>query len=161
MAIYLEFDGIKGNVTADGYKDQVKIESASFAVSREVGMETGNMSNRESGRPNFSVVNLTKVADGSTPSFFKASILGASGKKATLRFVQTGDDDALKEFIAYELEDCIVSQYHFSANDDQTPHEAIALSFSKCTVSYTGHDATNKGTGPSRFGYDVAAGKAG
>jgi len=160
MAIYLEFDGIGGDVTAEGYAGQVKIESASFSVSREVTMEAGNMSNRESGKPRFSEVNLGKNADSSSSAFFKSSILGASGKKAILHFVQTGDNDVLKEFISYELENCIVSSFSFSADGDQLPYESISLSFSKCTISYTGHDLANKGGGPSRFGYDVSAGKA-
>jgi len=160
MAIYLEFDGIGGNVTAAGYEGQVKIDTASFSVTRDVSMEAGNMSNRESGKPSFSGVSLSKSADGASAAFFKSSILGAAGKKATLRFVQTGDNDELKEFISYELENCIVSHFSFSASGDDLPYESINLSYSKCTISYTGHDLANKGGGPSRFGYDVAAGKA-
>jgi len=160
MAIFLEYDGIGGDVTADGYVGQVKIDSASFSVSRAVTMETGNMSNRESSKPIFSEVVMGKGADSASAAFFKSSILGAAGKNAKIHFVQTGDNDALKEFVTYELENCIVSHFSFSASGDDLPYESINLSYSKCTISYTGHDLANKGGGPSRFGYDVSAGKS-
>ena len=34
MAIYLLYEGIKGNVTADGYKDHIQIASLQFGVGR-------------------------------------------------------------------------------------------------------------------------------
>ncbi len=160
MAIFLEHADAEGDVTAEGYVGQVKIEAVSFSVSRAVTMETGNMANRESSKPVFSEVNLSKCADSSSAAFFKSSILGAAGKTAKIHFVQTGDNDVLKEFVTYELENCIVSHFGFSATGDDLPQEQISLSYSKCTISYTGHDLANKGGGPSRFGYDVSAGKS-
>ena len=92
MAIYLEYEGIKGNVTAEGYKDHIEINTVDFGVCREISMEPGKLSNRESGHPVLSEISLNKTIDGSISSFFKAVVGGSSGKKAVLRFVRTSSD---------------------------------------------------------------------
>jgi type VI secretion system secreted protein Hcp len=47
MAIYIEYEGIKGNVTADGFADHIKVLSLNFGVGRGISMEAGHMANRE------------------------------------------------------------------------------------------------------------------
>ncbi len=47
MAIYIEYEGIKGNVTAVGYKNPIAVSSLAFGMLRGISMEAGNMSNRE------------------------------------------------------------------------------------------------------------------
>ncbi len=47
MAIYLEYDGIKGNVTAEAYKNHIAINSVDFGSCREISMESGKLSNRQ------------------------------------------------------------------------------------------------------------------
>ena len=74
MAIYLEYEGIKGNVTADGYKDCIAVDSVQFGVGRGISMEAGNVSNRESTRPSVSEVTLTKKADNSVTAIFKEAV---------------------------------------------------------------------------------------
>ena len=42
MAIYLEFEGVKGNVTAEGYKDHIAVDSVMFNARRNISMEPGH-----------------------------------------------------------------------------------------------------------------------
>ena len=135
MAIYLDYDGIKGNVTAEGFEECVKISSVSFGVSRPITMEAGKMANREVGKPNISEVTLTKEADNSVAALFKESVSGSSGKNAILKFTRTGSD-SVEEFMEYSLENCLVSSYYISAAGDSEPEETITLSFSKCEINY-------------------------
>jgi len=158
MAIYLEFDGIKGNVTADGYKDHIAILSAQFGVGRGITMEAGNMANRESSRPTISEVTLTKTADNSVSAFFKEAVTGSAGKKAVIKFVRTGSDK-VQQFMEYSLENCLVSGYNIVAEADSEPMETITLSFSKVMINYNDHDATNKSASPQRVGYDLETAK--
>lgn len=158
MAIYLEMDGITGNVTAANYEGCIKISSVHFGVSRPIRMEAGSLANREVGRPNVSEVILTKEADNSVAALFKESVAGSSGKKATLKFVRTGTE-GVEEFMEYTLQDCLVSSYSISANGDEEPTESVSLSFSRCEINYTDFDASNKSGNPQRAGYDVAAAK--
>lgn len=159
MSIYLEAEGIEGNVTAEGYEKNVAILSCNFGVQRHISMEAGNMSNREATRPSISEVTLTKLADNSATAIFKEAVTGSGGKTYKIKFVRTGTDK-VQEFMSYELENCLVSGYSISADAENEPVENITLSFSKVMVNYNDHDATNKSGSPQRVGYDLTTAKA-
>lgn len=158
MAIYLEYEGIKGNVTADGYKDHIAVDSVQFGVGRGISMEPGKMSNREATRPTISEITVTKPADTSATSLFKEAVTGSAGKKVTIKFVQTGTDKVI-EYMAYALEDVLISGYSVSASGDSDPIESISLSFAKIMVNYNDFDKSNKSANPQRVGYDLTAAK--
>ena len=157
MAIYLKFGNVKGNVTADGYTDQIAVTSINFGYHRNVTMEAGNLSNRESTKPTLSLVQITKKADNSVAALFKEGLTGTAGQEAVLTFVRTGDK--LQEYMAYKLSNCIISSYSISAQGDDVPTEVLSLSFSAIEVSYKDHDASNKAGNPQRVSYDVKAAK--
>ena len=159
MAMYLKFGNVKGNVTADGYAGQIAVSSVNFGVSRKVSMEAGNLSNRESTKPNLSTISITKKADNSVAALFKEALTGSAGQEAVITFVRTGSDK-VQEFMAYKLKDCIISGYHISAEGEEEPTESIELSYSAIEVSYKDHDASNKSGNPQRVSYDVKAAKA-
>ncbi|HEY5604373.1 MAG TPA: type VI secretion system tube protein Hcp [Gammaproteobacteria bacterium] len=165
MAIYLEYEGIKGNVTNEGYKDQIEISYFNFSVSRAVSMTAGSIANRESGTPQLSDIQLTKPLDNSSPHLFNASVAAAQGKTAKLHFVRTAEGKSA-EFMTYELSDCVVSAYSISAEggdaaaEAASPTENVTLSYTKIIVSHTQYDKTNKVGSPIRSGYDLALAKA-
>ena len=158
MAIYLEYEGIKGNITANGYKDHIGASSLQFGVGRGISMEAGNLANREATRPSISEITFTKLADISSTSLFKESVSGSAGKKVVIKFVQTGADQ-LVEFMTYTLENCLVSGYSVSADGESDPVESISLSFAKIMVNYSDYDKSNKSATPQRVGYDLATAK--
>ena len=158
MAIYLEYEGIKGNVTADGYKDHIAVESVQFGVGRGISMEAGNLSNRESTRPSLSEITLTKAADNSVTAIFKEAVTGSAGKKVVIKFVRTGADK-VQEYMDYTLENCLVSNYSMSASAEGEPMESISLSYSKIMINYSDFDKTNKSGNPQRVGYDLESAK--
>jgi len=164
MAIYCEFDGIKGNVTSGDYTGQVAIDFFNFSVTRSISMTPGSMANRESGQPNLSEIHLTKKLDNSSPHLFNASVAAAQGKTAKLHFVRTADGKTA-EYMTYELSDCVISGYSISAEGGDTgegnsPTENITLSYTKLIVSHTQYDKGNKVGTPIRSGYDLAVAKA-
>lgn len=154
MAIYVKWDGIKGNVTANGYADHIEISSFSFGVGRGITMDAGNMANREASRPSVSEVTISKPADNSVTAIFKESVSGAAGKKISFKFVKTGSDK-VTEYMVYDLEDVLVSGYSISAGSEGDPIETISLSFSKVMVNYSDFDKNNKSASPQRVGYDL------
>ena len=158
MAIYLEYEGIKGNVTADGYKDHIAVESVQFGVGRGISMEAGNLLNRESTRPSLSEISLTKAADNSVTAIFKEAVTGSAGKKVVIKFVRTGADK-VQEYMDYTLENCLVSSYSMSASAEGEPMESISLSYSKIMINYSDFDKTNKSGNPQRVGYDLESAK--
>ena len=158
MAIYLEFEGVKGNVTAEGYKDHIAADSVAFNARRSVSMEPGHMSNREVTRPSINAINISKKADSSIAALFKEFVGGSAGKKVVIKFVQTGSDK-VREFMSYTLENCLISGYSMIGSAEGHPSETLQLSFSKIFINYVDTDATNKSGSPQRVGYDLAAAK--
>ena len=158
MSIYLEYEGVEGNVTAEGYEKHIAVLSCQFGVGRSISMEAGNLSNRESTRPTISEIQLTKLADNSVTSIFKEAVTGSAGKNVTIKFVRTGADK-VQEYMSYTLENCLVSSYNISADSENEPVENISLSFSKVMINYNDHDSSNKSGSPQRVGYDLTSAK--
>ncbi|RYE38500.1 MAG: type VI secretion system tube protein Hcp [Sphingobacteriales bacterium] len=158
MAIYVEYEGIKGNVTAEGYKSHISVSSFQFGVGRGISMEPGNLSNREATRPSISEVTITKVADVATAALFKEAVTGSAGKKVTIKFLQTGTDKVV-EYMTYTLEDVLVSGYSVSADGESDPVESISLSFANVLVTYNDFDSGNKSGSPQRGGYNLRTAK--
>lgn len=158
MAIYLKFGNVKGNVTADGYANQIALASIKFGGTRNVSMEAGNLSNRESTKPNLTPIRITKKADSSVAALFKEFLTGSAGQEAIITFVRTGSDK-VQEFMTYKLSNCIISGYELGADEDDQPIEELTLSYSAIEVSYKDHDASNKAGNPQRVAYDVKAAK--
>ena len=158
MAIYLQYDEIKGNVTALGYEGYVAVDFVKFSSNRGISMEAGNLANREVSQPVITEIMLRKVIDSSAITFFKKALSGSSGKKATIKFVRTNTDN-VQEYVEYSLENCLVSGYMINARGDDEPIETITLSFSKIIISYTDHGPDNKVGSLQRAGYDLTTAK--
>lgn len=156
MAIYCLYEGIKGNVTAEGFKDQINVGNLSFSVGRAISMEPGNCSNREATRASVSELTFSHPADTSAVSLFNEAVKGAVGKKVTFTFVQVAGDK-LVPYMIYTLENCLVSSYSISADSESNPMESVSVSFTKMEVKYIDHAGDNK-VGSQQVGfYDLAS----
>ncbi len=159
MAIYLQYDGIKGNATAEGYKDHISIISAKLSIDQNISMETGNTANRMSSRPRLSELLLVKIADGSTPSLFTESLASNIAKKAEIKFVHI-DGNKMQMYMSIALENCLVSEYTTNGGANSPPVERIKLSYTKIQINYRNFDSANQLSGTLRVGYDLETGNA-
>lgn len=158
MAVYIDYEKIPGNATAEGFAGHIKALSLHFGIGRGISMEPGCMSNREATRPSLSEITFTKAADVATSLLLKESVTGSKGKKVIIKFTQTGENE-VEPFMDYELEDCLVSGYSISADGDGHPIETITLSFAKIWVRYIDRDQTNTNQSPAHAGYDLTTAK--
>lgn len=157
MQIYVLHEGVKGNVTAEGFADHYKAESFSFAVNRNLSMATGSTSNRESDNPTLSEVVLTKMSDNSATELFKDAVgggKGAQGKEVVVKFVQTGAKGDVV-FMEYTLKNAMVSSYNVTAQGSEPAMEVISLNYTEIMISYSDYDSTNSQASPQRVGYNV------
>jgi len=155
MAIYLDYEDIKGNVAAKGYKGMINLRHFKFGVSRKISMKPGEMENRENTRPILSIVEIEKYADVSTTGLFKMSVAGNTGKRAILHFVRTGKDKLI-EYMTYTLENCLISSYMiYDTKYNKKPKEIIQLSYTSVLVSKTVAGANNQTKDTLRQGYDL------
>ena len=160
MAIYMEFkDGsIKGNVTAEGFEEQLELLSCQWGAGRALTMETGRMSNREATRPSISEVTVSKYLDKSSPLLFEQACIGKEGKDVIVRVVQTGGD-TIEAYVEYTLTNCLLASYSVSCSGDGEPLESLSLSFDSIELNYIDQDQKNKTKGSTRWGYSIAKGK--
>jgi len=159
MAIYLDYEDIKGTVTAEGYEGMISLKYFRFNVSRKINMEPGGMANRENSLPTFSTVYIEKFSDISTPALFNVSVAGNKGKRAILHFMRTGTDKSI-EYMTYTLENCLISRYLIFHTDlTKAPHEQIELSYTSILMSDTGRNANNQAVDTFRHGYDLSKAK--
>lgn len=115
MAVYLDYEGIDGSVTAEGYPGHIEIQSFDYKTTRKISMEVGRLANRESLHPEISTVSLLKYFDKSSTGLLKESLAGSVGKTAIIKFVRTGADQ-VQEYMGCTLEDCLVSRYAITAS---------------------------------------------
>ncbi len=76
MAIYLNYQGIKGSVTAEGYKGMIALRHFKFNISRKQNMTTGDTANRKASNPKFSTIRIEKRFDASSIDLYRASLTG-------------------------------------------------------------------------------------
>jgi len=154
MAVYMKYEGIPGNATAEGYAEYIRIASIQFGVGRGITMEAGNLANRESTKPSISEITCTTEVDKCVTALFKESVSGSSGKKVEIAIVQTGADKLI-EYMTVNTADTLVSGWSFTADGDNKGFLTFSLSFAEIDLSYNDYDSTNKGGSPLRCGYNL------
>lgn len=156
MAIFLQVDGVKGDVTADGHKDWIECTSMQWGVGRGIHTPTGSAQERESSSPSVSEVTVTKNMDKATAALVQEACVGRS-KPVVIHLVQTGDK--LETFMEYKLTDCLISGYSVSSGGEGKPSESVSFNFTKVEIKYTAFDNKHNPAGTFTSGYDVSAGK--
>lgn len=156
MPIYMKYDGIDGDVTADGHAKWIELNSFQWGVGRGISSPTGASADRESSAPSISEVVVTKQQDVATTKLLDEALQG-EGKVVTIDFCKT-DKGKLEVYMAYKLTDVMVSGYSISSGGDR-PTESISLNFTKVEFKLVSMDKANKGAGGAAVTYDLAKAK--
>lgn len=153
MPIYLEYEGIKGDVTESGHKEWIEIHSLSWGISRMIDTRVGAAALREQASPNVGEITVSKETDSSSVPLFMESTVGKA-KKVLVHFTKTGTG-AQDVFLTFELTKCLVSGYSISGGGEGRPSESVSLNFAKVEVKYTPFDDNNKAGSPIPAGYNI------
>lgn len=157
MPIFVEYDGIEGEATIEGYKKQIEVNSFQFGIGRAIG-SAGGQSTRESSIASVSEIVVTKQTDGSSPKLFVAALTGTLDKKVKISFARTASG-SVQTYMEYSLEGTGISGYSLSSGGDR-PSESISFNFDKIEFKYmlVGDDLAGS---PEVVNYDLATGKTG
>ena len=155
MAIYLEIEGIEGNVTAAGHENWIDLNSIQWGVGRAISSSVGTSADREASKPSISEISVTKQMDASSPMIFTEACVGKS-KTVTIHLCTTGTEE-IETYMEYELEDCMVSGYSVSSGGER-PSESISFSFTKMTMKFIPYGKDGSPESPIPAGYDMATG---
>lgn len=153
--IYLDYEGIKGEATAEKYKDLITVNQLSFGVNRNITSYTGTSMDREASATQMQEVKISKLQDKASTSLLKEATIG-KGKKAVFHFTKQGE--GIEEIMKIELKDAMISSYNVNANGDR-PEESIVISYTELTMTVTPSDDTNTITAPLVYGYSSTTGK--
>ncbi len=159
MAIYLNVDGLAGDVTAMGHEDWIECSSMQWGVGRGITTSTGSSQERESSATTVSDVTLTKVMDKCTPQIFKEACVGTA-KKVNIDLIQTGGTQ-LDTYMTYELTNSLISGYSVSSCIVGKPEESVSFNFTKVEMKYTPYDNEHNAGSPVPAFYDISLGEAG
>jgi type VI secretion system secreted protein Hcp len=154
VAIYMDFDGVKGDVTTADYKGWIELNSFQFGVSRAVSSGAGGAT-RESSAPSISEIVVSKYLDASSPKLYQDSLAGAFDTKVQIKMTST-TKNKVETFLTYELTDCGVSSYSQSSGGD-APVESLSLNFAKIQMTPTPLDNKGQVTKGDVVSYDLLA----
>jgi type VI secretion system secreted protein Hcp len=152
MPIYVEWDGITGDVTAKGFEKHIEVNSFQYGIGRGIGSPMGGSKDRESSAPSISEVVVTKPMDSASVALFESALYG-EGKKVTAKFCKT-DKDKLEVYLSYELQEVLVSGYSVSSGGDN-PSESISLNFTKILMIVTPGGSLNETGSAMPTGWDL------
>ncbi|MED5523417.1 Hcp family type VI secretion system effector [Gallaecimonas pentaromativorans] len=152
---YLNYEGIKGEATAEQYKDMVTVLSMDFNVHREISAYTGTAMDREASATRLGDITITKLQDKASPDFFKEATIG-KGKKAVFHMTKQGEK--IEEIMKIELTDAMISNYSLSVAGDR-PVETVTISYTEMVMTVTPTDDKNAAQAPLVYGYSGVKGQ--
>ena len=157
MPIFMSYDGIDGDVTAEGHEKWIELGSCQFGVGRSITNPTAKGVNREASAPSVSEIVVTKVTDGASCKLFQASLFG-EGKDVQIDFCKT-DKDKLEAYLTLTLENTLVSSYSTSSGGDR-PSESISLNYLTIEYKNIGMGAANDTGSPEATTWDLSKAKS-
>lgn len=159
MAIFMKYGTEKGEVTAEGYKEWIELQSFQWGVGRGIASAgSGGLSKREASAPSISEITVSKTFDAFSPLALKDAI---GGKGAVVKIDITRTDNSGKHvaFQKYVLSETMMSGYSISSGGDR-PSESISLNFTKFDSEYLKIDAAFNAVTTGHVIYDIALAKS-
>lgn len=136
--VFLKFDGVSGESTDAKHKDWIVIDSYSWGLSNP-----GSSRSLGVGRVSMQDFHFVAPAGMSSPLLMGGVASGKHFASATLSVRHHGADSG-PDFMAYKLEDILISSYQTRSLDGSVPMDEVSLNFTKLGEAYTRFDS---GTG--------------
>lgn len=153
MAIFMKFGTMKGEVSAEGYKEWVELNSFQWGVGRGISSGVGGASKREASAPSVSEITVSKTMDAFSPLALKEAI-GGEGVQVKIDITRTDGKGNHVAFQKYILDGTMISGYSVSSGGDR-PSESISLNFTKFDNEYIKVDDKFAPTTTGHYIYDL------
>lgn len=139
--MFLQVDGVDGDVTAQGYEKWIDIESFSWGVSNPttIGSATGGAGAGKAVPGDFTVV---KPFDRASPVFFKNCSAGAHYNTVVLAIRKAGGSGGASgaEFLRFTFGTVFTTKIDWSGPGDEGPEEEITFVYGSLAVHYVLQD---------------------
>lgn len=127
MPIYMQIEGIDGDVTEAGFEKWIEVMSFSWGCSTNVRNIGGGTS---AGKVSFADLAFHKRLDPTSPKLFLECARGKHFAKVKLAALKV-ERDKLVKYLQYELKDVIISSYQIAGNSGEIPFDAVSISFAE------------------------------
>lgn len=134
--IFMKIDGIKGESTDKGNKDQFEILSFSHSVSQPVAATRSSAGGGTVERCHHSEFGVSKYMDAGTADLNKYCCFGKTIKKVEIFCYRSDDSGKDVLYMTYTLENCVVANVSVSGSGMDTPTESISFNYSKIGWDY-------------------------
>ncbi|MGC9270468.1 Hcp family type VI secretion system effector, partial [Acidiphilium sp.] len=142
MAVYMKYDTIAGDVTTEGFKDWIELNSVQWGVGRGISMQSGSGEGRESSLPSLSEITITKDYDKASSDLLKEALSGAA-KPVKIAFTRTGKaGSGTENYLEIDMTEVIMSGLSMSSGGDK-PSESLSLNYS--TISFKNTPMSDSG----------------
>ncbi|MEO0463947.1 MAG: type VI secretion system tube protein Hcp [Pseudomonadota bacterium] len=139
--LFLKIEGIKGECQKDGHKDEIDIESFSYAISQEGDFQRGGAGGT-SGKADIHDISVMKQVDKSSPDLFKFCASGKHISTVEIYSQKSGDGDKPLTYYTIKLEDVIVSNVSNSGSaGGNAIMETVSFNTAKFTFKYQAQKA--------------------
>jgi type VI secretion system secreted protein Hcp len=154
---FLKVDGIEGEATSDGHKNEIDVLSFSYGVTQP-GSAAYAGPGSGVGRAQFHDVSITKYMDKASPKLMQACAGG--DHKATVVLTARRAGGSQQDYLEVKLSQVLFSNYQVSGGGgDSLPVESLTLNYAKIEFSYWGQDEKGNKGAVTKSGWDIAANK--
>ena len=141
-AIFLKLDGVPGESTSSGHKDEIDVVSFQFGLNADNTLSPSGGATRDSS-PTCEGVVITKALDKSSPVLAGAVMTGKTMKKGTFTFTRNdGESDAI--FYSVIMTDVLVTSVAQSGRGNELPHESVSFIARQIELKYRSQSADGK-----------------
>ena len=157
MSIFVQYEGITGQVSDAEHKGWMHVHELAWGAGRNITSRPSTRGDRESSNAQVSDLVMTRLMDKATPKLFLAACCG-KGKRVEIHLTKSGQGGAAEVYMTYVLQHCLVSFYAMTDSPKHTTGaaERIEISFTGLEVKYTPYDDDGMALGPLAVGFDTA-----
>jgi type VI secretion system secreted protein Hcp len=152
---FLKIDGIPGESTSQGHKDEIEITSFSWGATQTAAHAGGGGGG--AGKVQMKDFTFVHRVDAATPKLFLSCATGQHIKQVKLTLRKAGGKGDV--FMRVTLSDVLVTSVAPSGNTSaDAPTEEVKLNYAKIEIEYMKADAKG-GMSPIKTGYDLKQNK--
>lgn len=154
---FIKFDGIKGESADAKHKDEIDVESWSWAETHPGTAASGGGGG--AGKVSMQDFHFVMRLNRASPGLMKACATGQHIKTATLTARKAGKGQ--QDYLTFKFQDVLVSSFQTGGSEDSAflPTDQVSLGFAKLEVEYKPEKADGSLGSAIRFGYDLKTNK--
>jgi len=152
--IYLKIESIKGNCTAEDFKEQIIVDSFQVSANNAITRDPAN-SERTLDRVQFSEMTFSKEMDSSSMLLYAACAGNEKLGNVTVSVTRTDGDEQML-LVKFELEDAMISNVSSSGHSGGgLPGESFSINYTAITGQYTKQKSDATDGGQAVMGWDM------